>query len=478
MSIVSVQHRPYVWNPGYSDLVWQCLSDKTPQLDFKYVFDVYVNGQYVNRIKQRPNPSGYGILDLGQFVAGYMDPSAGILEDPANNTQWGVGTYLGGEVYVMTGEEYRGSTGGALTIYNGVGNTAGAPAFRLAARNDGVLLATSNTGTSVRFHAGYKDAMETYNFEYNPTNTDYPYSMKPATGHTGLYRSWAVTGTNNLRSNTVTSDDRHTLTFWNRTDGTGTRWYVYGAQFSFFYGGSGTAYGTDEVYNTTSAGGGPWSTCTVNVGTTAGPGYNIGQIACGPADVSTFIGTIAPGTERYTVQLYAAPVSGVTASCALGVPLSEPMEFVINDDLCAGFGRWRFSWLNSLGGRDWFNFIMRNTETYTSKTETYTREPKYWSAGIYGASTIAPSTYGDVTSNKTIETTYSAMTDWVTEEQSEFLKGLFNSAHVLGYAPDNSGPYLVTLKTTSYEVQTYDRQKMFNYTIEFNLGQPINTQFI
>jgi hypothetical protein len=480
MSIVSVQHRPYVWNPSYTDLVWQCLSDKTPQLDMKYVFDVYVNGQFVNRIKQRPNPAGYGLINLGQYAAGYLDPSVGLLEDPQNsNYQWGTGSTIGGEIYVLAGEEYRGATGGVLTIYNGVGNTAGTPAFRLAARGDGIVLATGNTGTSVRFHAGYKDAVQTYEFEANPTLTDYPYSMKPATGHTGLYRSHAVTGTNNLRSNVVTSDDRHTLTFWNRTDGTGTRWYVYAAQFSFFYGGTAVPYGTDEVYNDLASGGGPWAGCNVNVGTTASYVYNVGQIACGPADVTNFIGAIAPGTDRYTVQLFAAPATGITGpNCNLGLPLSEPMEFVIDDCNPSGFGRWRFSWLNNLGGRDWFNFTLRNTEKYSSKVETYFKEPRYNSAGIYGANTLSPATYGDSVSNKTIEKTYTAMTDWITEEQSEFLKGLFNSPHVLGYDPDNGGPYLVTIKSTSYEVQTYARQKMFNYEIEFTAGQPINTQYI
>ena len=478
MSIVSVQHRPYVWNPSYTDLVWQCLSDKTGQLDFKYIFDVYVNGQYVNRIKQRPNPAGYGLINLGQYAAGFLDPSQGILEDPANNTQWGVGQYIGGEIYVLTGEEYRGATGGVLTVYNGIGNTAGAPAFPLKARGDGIVLATGNTGTNVRFHAGYKDSMATYNFEVNPTVTDYPYSMKPATGHTGLFRTYAVTGTNNLRSNTVTSDDRHTLTFWNRTDGTGTAYYVYAAQFEFWYAGATAAYGTDEVYNTTAAGGGPWTSCTINVGSTAGPQYNIGQIACGPADVTNFIGSIAPGTERYTVQLFRAPASGVTAACTLGPALSEKIEFFIDDCNPSGFGHWRFSWLNDLGGRDWFNFNRRNTETYASKVETYYREPKYNSSGVYGPSTLSPATYGDSVSNKTIETNYSAMTDWVTEEQSEFLKGLFNSPHVLGWDPNGNGPFLVTIKSTSYEVQNYARQKMFNYSIDFTAGQPTTTQFI
>ena len=478
MSIVSVQHRPYVWNPSYTDLVWQCLSDKTAQLDFKYVFDVYINGAFVNRIKQRPNPAGYGLINLGQFVAGYLDPSVGLLEDPANNTIWGIGQYNGGEVFLLTGEEYRGATGGALTIYNGVGNTAGAPAFRLAARNDGIVIATGNTATNVRFHAGYKDAYDTFLFEQNPTNTDYPYILKPATGHTGLYRSHAVTGTNGLRSNTVTTDDRHTLTFWNRTDGTGTAFYVYAAQFSFFYGGSGSAYGTDEVYNTVSAGGGPWTVCSTNFGTTAGYQYNVGQLACGPADVENFIGALAPGTEKYTVQLFRAPASGVTAACTLGTPLTEPMEFVIDDCNPSDFGRWRFSWLNDLGGRDWFNFTLRNTETYNGKTETYYKEPRYNSSGIYGASTLSPATFGDSTANKTIETTYSAMTDWVTQEQSEYLEGLFNSPHVLGYDPDNRGPFLVAIKSTSYEVQNYARQKMFNYQIDFTAGQPTTTQYV
>lgn len=479
MSIVSVQHRPYVWNPSYGDLVWQCLSDKTAQLDFKYVFDVYVNGAYVNRIKQRPNPSGYGIINLGQFLSAYLDPSRGILEDPSNNTLWGQGPFIGGEVYLLTGEEYRGATGAALVMYNGIGPTAGSPSYPLRARGDGVVLATGNTGTNVRFHAGYKTAYQTWEFESNPTATDYPYSMKPATGHTGLYRSHAVTGTNGLRSNTVTPADRHTMTFWNRTDGTGTRWYVYGARFDFYYGNTGVPYGVEEVYNTTTNGGGPWLSCSVNVGTTGAYNFNIGQLACGPKDVETFIGSLAPGTDRYTVQLFAAPATGISGpNCDFGLPLSEKMEFVIKDCDASKFGRWRFSWLNDLGGRDWFNFIMRNTETYSGKTETYYREPRYWTSGTYGADTIAPATFGDMTSNKTIETKYSAMTDWVTEAESEFLKGLFNSAHVLGYSPDDSGPFLVTITSQSYEVMTYARQKMFNYTIEFTVSQPVTTQFL
>lgn len=478
MSIISVQHRPYVWNPSYTDLVWQCLSNQTAQLDFKYVFDVYINGVFKNRIKQRPNPAGYGIIDLGQYVSGFLDPAQGILEDPSSTTIWGTGSTIGGEVYILTGEEYRGATGGALTIYNGIGQTAGAPSYPLKARGDGIVLATGNTGTNVRFHAGYKDSYDTYLFEQNPTATDYPYSMKPGTGHTGLFRSHSVTGTNLLRSNTVSSDDHHTLTFWNRTDGTGTNWYVYAAQFAFFYGGSGTSYGTDEVYNTTTNGGGPNGSCSTIIGGPASATYNIGQLACGPKDVETYIGTLAPGTERYTVQLFAAPATGVTSTCDLGNPLSEPMEFVIDDCNPSGFGHWRFSWLNDLGGRDWFNFTRRNTEIYNSKVETYYKEPKYWSAGVYGASTISPATYGDSVSNKTIDVTFSAMTDWVTEDQSEFLKGLFNSPHVLGWDPNGAGPFLVTIKSSSYEVQTYARQKMFNYSIDFTAGQAINTQYV
>lgn len=479
MSIIARNHSPYVWNPSYTDLVWQCLSDKTAQIDMKYVFDVYINGQFQNRIKQRPNPAGYGIINLGAYVAGFLDPSQGILENPENDSIWGIGQNIGGEVYVLAGEEYRGATGGALTIYNGVGPTAGAPSYKLAARGDGVVLATGNTGQNVRFHAGYKDSIQTWQFETNPTVTDFPYSMKPGvTGHLGLYRSHAVTGTNNLRSNTVTSDDRHTLTFWNRTDGTGTNWYVYAAEFNFYTAGSTAATGTTATYNTQSNGGGPWLSCALNVGATASYQFNIGQIACGPVDVENYF-TLPTGTERYTVQLFGS--TGSTA-CNLGIALSEPMEFVIDDCNPSGFGRWRFSWLNNLGGRDWFNFTRRNTEKYNNKTETYYREPKWVSNSIYGVTssidTVSPATFGDMVSNKTIETTYTAMTDWITEEQSEFLKGLFNSPHVIGYDPNNAGPYLVTIKSNSYEVQTYARQKLFNYEIEFTLGQPITTQYV
>jgi len=478
--ITSVNHSPFVWSPSFSNIVWDITSDKIASYDFKYVFDVYINGVFFTRILQRPNPTGNGIIDVGPFCAGYLDISKGLVEDPTYSDDWGIGTTLGGQVHCLVGEQYRlsGPTD-TLLIYNGVSDAVGDPSYFLYPRVDGRLITGITDTTRVRFTAGYKSSMDNYLFEVNPILTDYPYSMSwsSSPNHLGLFLTKLpnTTGDSEKRTMELIRGDFASLSFWNYTDEAGEDRYVYAAKLNFYKPSYGTSpYEVIEMYNTLVDGGGPRANAGATLGSGLGPAYMIGQLAIGPADIEKNIAVIDPTCTHYTIQLYNI---GNLGTQTLGFAISEEITIQFVEEDCWTNEHWRFSWLNSLGGRDWYNFTKVNTQNDTSTKINYSRTEPAW-ASTYTAGNIAPNRFGNVPARNTIETKYTAETDWVTEQDSEYLRGLFMSTHVLAYAPGSSIPQLVNITTTTYATQKYNRQKMFNYTLEFTAGQPINAQFL
>ena len=71
--ITSVTYKPLYLGPAYNPIIWSVLSSKVNNTDFKYVFDIYVDGIKINRIKQRANPTGYGMLDISTIMQGQLD---------------------------------------------------------------------------------------------------------------------------------------------------------------------------------------------------------------------------------------------------------------------------------------------------------------------------------------------------------------------------------------------------------------------
>ena len=81
--ITQVTYRPAYLAGAYNPIIWSCFSDKILQPDFKYVFDVYQNGVKILRLKQRPNPSGHGMVDISQIAQGYLqvnNPNAPLVQ--------------------------------------------------------------------------------------------------------------------------------------------------------------------------------------------------------------------------------------------------------------------------------------------------------------------------------------------------------------------------------------------------------------
>jgi len=159
--------------------------------------------------------------------------------------------------------------------------------------------------------------------------------------------------------------------------------------------------------------------------------------------------------------------------CEVGpTAMSESICLTIDDTNCWGFEPIRFTWLNNLGGRDWYTFIKRNTFTQNAERQTFFQLQKYWSAASYSVQDNQPSRWGTTVFNVNLENNWTASTDWITEEQSTWLRGLFASPHVVVYLPGRSQPTQVIITDASYSVQTYAREKLFQYFVSFVESQP------
>jgi hypothetical protein len=160
-------------------------------------------------------------------------------------------------------------------------------------------------------------------------------------------------------------------------------------------------------------------------------------------------------------------------TCAVDpVPISETICLEINDDNCWGFQPIRFTWMNNLGGRDWFTFMKRNTQVQNASRTTMFRVPGYWSASSFSVQQVNPSRWGTTVFNVDLTNTWTASTDWITEEESEWLRSMFASPSVFAYLPGRTEPTAITITDANYSVESYARQKLFQYFVSFVEAQP------
>ena len=146
---VTVTQTPQYIKPAYSDNVLTVSSNQVvSQFKFKYVFDIFaktneaVSYTYVGRVRQTPNPSGVGMLDLSRYLQLQLsqDLYSGLMYDLDFASVEELQTTLG-QYYVMCGEEYSTTLSGSTVLYNGNGTAS-----------TGTTLSSTTTGVKVTFN--------------------------------------------------------------------------------------------------------------------------------------------------------------------------------------------------------------------------------------------------------------------------------------------------------------------------------------
>ena len=221
------------------------------------------------------------------------------------------------------------------------------------------------------------------------------------------------------------------------------------------------------LYNNTPAGGGPQAT-NVYVSATDNIQYSLLTVACGPKDLAVV--EDYPTAAYYDVRAYVK--ASATASSALGVVASETVRFTLDTECQDLYPVVRLSWLNDLGGRDYYNFDMFYEQTSTSKEEVYNQSPLNWtstypvamdgSADQTGNWLIG----GNKSFNKTVTRNFSIQTNWLTQDYVDYLAAIPESSSVWAYIGDNPIPYTLSVTNLDYTYKNIKQTKLVQVTID------------
>jgi hypothetical protein len=130
----------------------------------------------------------------------------------------------------------------------------------------------------------------------------------------------------------------------------------------------------------------------------------------------------------------------------------------------------RIFWKNRYGQFDWLNFYLRNTQTFDTEQRVYQPQLGSWNSSTlnYNAYQTATQRYiVDATQTMTVNTNY------LQEAYNEIMKQLLVTDEVYWmYDQTNSLVKPLTIQTSNLVFKTGVNDKLIQYTITFDIGQP------
>lgn len=139
-------------------------------------------------------------------------------------------------------------------------------------------------------------------------------------------------------------------------------------------------------------------------------------------------------------------------------------------DSCIPQNGTRFAFINKLGVFDYYTATLTKTQQEQYTSDTYEQSFIDFST-TDGLVPFDKSRRGTTIYNKRIEETFSAQTDWLTTEESNWLVELFQSPSV--FIQDGNGFLPVIITNGTSDLKTNPRgQKLFTYRIEYKLANP------
>jgi hypothetical protein len=133
-----------------------------------------------------------------------------------------------------------------------------------------------------------------------------------------------------------------------------------------------------------------------------------------------------------------------------------------------GYEGTRFVFWNNVGAWDYFNFTLANTKTTTMDRSTYKQSFVDYSTPTTTV-TYDRQRRGQTTFNIDLDEIYTVNSDWLDQEQSDWLEQLFYSPNV--YIQDSTQMIPVVIDNVDVTSRTNPKsQKMFNYQVTYRLA--------
>lgn len=157
-----------------------------------------------------------------------------------------------------------------------------------------------------------------------------------------------------------------------------------------------------------------------------------------------------------------------TNDASLAPTSSQSITF--NVDCAYYYTPVRVLWKNRYGQFDFFNFYKKNTQTFQTEQRIY--QPQL---GSWDSTTLSYNNYQTATQRYIVDSreTITVNTDFISEKYNDIFKQLLVTDEVYWYYDQpNDLVKPLTIKTSDITFKTGVNDKLIQYTITFDIGQP------
>lgn len=437
----------------------------------KYVLRVYPFGSNtpIADVRQAPNTNGMAIFDLRNILQSQVGPIEASFEETMDNSlapfiriggpeqfryQIAIGYQQGNNAPVMN------SSGGATVKYGPYQVLAGATyEYDINDSIASIVISTINGNGS------------------NPTCTQSIKTAQPLTdsndsilaGSTGDDFATRYNYNGNIfRYNKYDTDDLFT-TWYQKLQRNAPLPDVKAQGIEAWdvveYDSNNTHIATNTVPNTTGYGGGP----NINIGdgtAISGP-YSFITFGSGPSNLPANLN--ANTAYYYVVPLVYTPCpDGQQQFNVSDFPVADPVRVNIIEPDCNDFRPVQFSWINSWGYKDTFTFTKKFDRQINQNNNTYLQEYADYASTNYSVNTYDR---GNTVYSQSMKQVYTVQSRFMSDKEAEFLRSLFRSADVKVQLSASGPWYAAKLVTTSWTQKTARTDKLFQYTVSFEIPQ-------
>lgn len=450
---INILQQPTSPNMANADLLFEVSSSQYTQPQFQFVCDVFQSGSatLIQRIKQQPNPSGYGVFNMRQILSYQLDS-----DKNWKTAKFATASQAEKRFVIKFGEEYGSSVSSSVSLYNGINQTASqAPA------KSGSAYYTIINGL-VEPNAGY------WNF---PSQSYFTPTITPTAGADTIQAENTLTYAPTTK--VVQVGEYETISLINGNfDNGATAQDIFGLQVDQ-YDSSNTLISSSFTPNITSNGGGARTSISqlwtaISASQTAGT--QLLTIGVGPQNLSDAGTPISSSCAYYEVKV----VLQDSANTKDTTNYYAYRRYNIGGAECISNGA-RFAWKNEFGMWDYYTFTL--AEAQTSNMERLDYQQVFVP---YNTSTTAVNY--DITRrganpfNTKITQDKTANSNWLTQTEADWLRELFYSTDV--YIQDGSNFLPIVITNASVVEKTNPRtQKLFNYQVTYRLANQPRSRF-
>lgn len=427
---ITIQQEPTTPNQANGDLLYVVTSNNTNSPQFQFVMEVS-DGTDTLTIKQQPNPSNKGVFNIGQITRDYVG-----VDTYFKTQQVATSTYSGKTISTVLYEETGSSVSSSVGYSSGI------------------------SGSQLYLTNGVND-YDDWNF---PSSSYYTGSA--ALEDSTFNRQDALT--NAPLTQSIRNDEYATLSVYNGNfDYSTTNAHdIYAIQVNV-YNEAGSQIQNFDWENITGNGGGPRTSAVTqlwaDVASSQTDSTRLVHIAAGPQNFADAGNTLNSNWAYYIISFYEQASDGLENN--LGV-YSKRM-YTKEQGRC-GYDGTRFAFLNELGAYDYVNFGLADTKIDNITRKNFEQNFVNYSTSTNGI-TYDTTRRGSKTYSTTYNETRRAESDYLLQDDADWLRQLIESPEV--YIQDGSDFRPIVITTSNYTYKTNPlSQKMYKLSVEYKLA--------